>query len=182
MFGVDPRDEFAVVVSEWIWQELQTIDPGDGQIEIEAKLGVLIDQTTQQRVQLPIRTETITDFPPGSTRFEALVTKNQHQALNQLLNETVQQSHKPGYPGEAVSFQRAQATDTFHVPSPGHPVPSNSRVRQTMLHKTGVKSAMIKTRVASLDITSPQAMLDYRISINIEKPRKLYASEFGLGE
>lgn len=171
MFAVDPRDEFAVVVSEWIWQEIQAIDPAGGVIEIEAKLGTLIDQTTQQRVHLPLRTEAVTEFQPGESRFEAQVTRNQHQALNILLNDTVEQSHKPGYQGCPVSYQRVQSTDTFHAPSPGDQVPPNSRIRMTRDHKTGTRTAMVKSRVSSLDIISPQAMLDYRISINIETPR-----------
>lgn len=171
MFAVDPRDEFAVVVSDWIWTEIQAIDPAGGSIEVEAKLGTLIDQATQHRVLLPLRTESVTSFQPGETRFEALVSKNQHQALNQLLNETVQQSHKPGYGGAPVSYQRVQDTDTFHAPPPGAPLPPGARIRQTRDNKAGTKTAMVKTRVASLDILSPQAPLDYRISINVEIPR-----------
>lgn len=60
IFGVDPVDEFAVQVSEWIWQHGQ----GLLNLEIEAKIGLLIDRKTNARLQLPIHCETSTCLMP----------------------------------------------------------------------------------------------------------------------
>ena len=53
-------DEFAVQVSEWIWQHGQ----GLLNLEIEAKIGLLIDRKTNARLQLPIHCETSTCLMP----------------------------------------------------------------------------------------------------------------------
>lgn len=67
LFGVDPLDDFAVFVADWIWDHAQGLDNIEVcQIlvretdtgKIEAKLGVLIDKSTNTRMHLPVFTET----------------------------------------------------------------------------------------------------------------------------
>ena len=62
IFGVDPVDEFAVQVSEWIWQHGQ----GLLNLEIEAKIGLLIDRKTNARDAINSRACAYSSLTPRS--------------------------------------------------------------------------------------------------------------------
>ena len=47
IFGTDPVDEFASEIADWIWDNSQ----GHEALEIEAKIGVMIDKSTNARIQ-----------------------------------------------------------------------------------------------------------------------------------
>jgi hypothetical protein len=57
-------------------------------IEIEAKIGHLIDKTTSQRLKLPVLTETVLDKddPNWRVQFRSSMTEMQHKRFNIFLN------------------------------------------------------------------------------------------------
>lgn len=65
IFGVDPLDDFATTVGDWIWHHCEGVP--DIEVccwmaivltqQIEAKLGVLIDRNSNERIRLPILSE-----------------------------------------------------------------------------------------------------------------------------
>jgi polynucleotide 5'-triphosphatase len=57
--GVEPLDDFIKDISDFIHYIL-TKDPriSGGKVEVEAKIGVLRDKTSGQRLQLPVMVET----------------------------------------------------------------------------------------------------------------------------
>ena len=59
ILGVEPLDEFIREVADWIQHVVTTRQEHEGAVEVEAKIGVLRDQTGQ-RYSLPVLTEAST--------------------------------------------------------------------------------------------------------------------------
>ncbi|SPO41014.1 related to CTL1 - RNA 5`-triphosphatase with manganese- or cobalt-dependent NTPase activities [Pseudozyma flocculosa] len=169
IFGIDPLDDFATLVGDWILYH-----GGNRQnLEIEGKVGLIIDSETGQRVQLPVRTETVVDLP--RTRFESKMTMSQHASYNRLLNKLVSRSGDGSYTGAKVSYARRKEVDYFH-PAPG----GGGKVRVTRDADTlAIKPNGIvqKSRVADLNVYCPGRAFDYRISVNTETPAQEPTSE-----
>lgn len=62
ILGVEPLDEFIKEIADFIHHMITTKPPG-GHVEVEAKVGVLKDRLTGQRLVLPVLVETSTPFP-----------------------------------------------------------------------------------------------------------------------
>ena len=59
ILGVEPTDEFILEIADWIHSLIKARPAGlDGQIEVEAKLGVLKYKGRDERLQFPVMTET----------------------------------------------------------------------------------------------------------------------------
>jgi len=74
--------------------------------------------------------------------------------------------------GARISYQHTRETDRFYNVN-------GAKIRVTTDQKTGdVLDGRIveKKRIADLNIYSPNTLLDYRITINVEKPNELPSS------
>ncbi|KDQ09861.1 hypothetical protein BOTBODRAFT_36676 [Botryobasidium botryosum FD-172 SS1] len=163
IINAEPLDEFMREVADWILQHTR----GRQNIEIEAKVGLLIDTRTRARLHIPVQVETIIapDYP--SVRFEADMSAAQHAHINQLLNNLHANTMKPGYPHARITYAHTRQLDSFY-PMPGG---DGSNVRVTTDEKTGeVKACVNKIRVAHLNVYSPKRRVDWRISISAEMP------------
>ena len=61
ILGVEPTDEFILEIADWIHSLIKARPAGlDGQIEVEAKLGVLKYKDANTRLKHPVRVETST--------------------------------------------------------------------------------------------------------------------------
>ena len=59
ILGVEPLDEFTNEIADFIHHHIVNRPPGlTGHIEVEAKLGVLKGKGTEQRLAIPVNTET----------------------------------------------------------------------------------------------------------------------------
>lgn len=169
MFGTDPIDEFARQVSDWIWDNSQGVED----IEIEAKIGLLIDKSLQTRVHLPVYTEAIVDMREINARFESNMSMQQHQIYNKLLNELVAYSAQHMPPHEHMHYEHRKETDSFYDLVSAE-TGEKEHIRVTRDNKTqrpGPHRAVIKKRIADLNVYCPNQPYDYRISINTETPR-----------
>ncbi|PMD12560.1 mRNA triphosphatase CET1 [Hyaloscypha hepaticicola] len=153
-------------------------------IEIEAKLGQLVDKETNERYRLPVQSECIL-MESNRVGFRSSMTESQHRSLNDFLNAKVAETH-PANPGQIkrrvkIDYLHRREIDKFyelppamnailpaavrHVLNPRHTV----KVRVTHDQKTNqVLAKIIKARIVDLDIYNPQSPLDCRISINFE--------------
>ncbi|GAA5800227.1 hypothetical protein HPULCUR_005652 [Helicostylum pulchrum] len=163
IFGIKPVDDITKYIADFIAEHVHLED-----VEIEAKLGIFVDKRTNQRMNIGAKTETVLD--PESIRqyrFVADMPLEQHRHFNKMLNETVNRTQAREYKGERVKYKHTIETDRFYEIG-------RSKCRVTTEQSTGkiVENGIIeKIRVADLNIHSPNQALDYRISINIEKPR-----------
>ncbi|KAJ1017872.1 hypothetical protein NDA16_005188 [Ustilago loliicola] len=167
IFGVDPLDDFATMVGDWIYANSR----GRQNVEIEGKIGQIIDQETGERIQLPVRNETIVDL--SRTRFDSRMTVSQHAQYNRILNSLVSRSGESSYTGAKISYQRRKEIDYFH-PAPSGKVRVTRDAETLAIKPDGIVQ---KQRIADLNIHCPNRLFDYRISINVENPAEEPSSD-----
>ncbi|EJC98104.1 mRNA capping enzyme [Fomitiporia mediterranea MF3/22] len=163
ILGVEPLDEFIREIADFIYECIRTRPDVDGQVEVEAKLGLLKYRDDNVRVAFPVRSEAI--ISSDDHRFESNMTALQHKHFNQRLNQLEASSHRPDYPSSPIRYQHSYLIDSFY-PSEG-----SDKIRVTRDEKTGdVKECMKKIRLGNLDIFSPKNNADWRVSVNMEIP------------
>ncbi|CAI2185863.1 14981_t:CDS:2, partial [Funneliformis geosporum] len=163
IFGIQPVNDLVKVVSDFLYYHV-----GREHIEIEAKLGVLVDKQTRERIKLPVKCETVINPEESSWIFESNMTLEQHRHFNELLNKRFIETKQPSFKGQPIEYKHTYETDRFYFVG-------NGKIRVTSNQKTGeiIKGGIVeKIRVANLDIYSPNTKLDYRISVNLEKPKE----------
>ncbi|PWN44053.1 mRNA triphosphatase CET1 [Ceraceosorus guamensis] len=141
IFGWDPKDEFAGIVSDWIWN-------------IEAKVGIILDNEGM-RLNLPVANETIVHMQPG-WRFQSNMTQEQHKSLNTTLNALVP---------KRMIYSRLREHDSLHANRV-----RVTREHGSKEIKSGPGGIIRKERVADMNVFCPNHNLDYRISLNWELP------------
>jgi len=167
ILGVEPLDEFILTIADWVHQLIGTVaDRQDGsQVEVEAKLGVLKYKVGNDRLHLPVMTETI--IADDDHRFESNMSASQHKHFNQLLNQLEATSRQSTHPTSPLRYQHTYLKDTFY-PSDE---PGGEKIRVTRDEKTGeLKECLRKVRLGNLDVYSPKRNADWRISVNVEIP------------
>ncbi|KAG0645600.1 mRNA 5 -triphosphatase [Hyphodiscus hymeniophilus] len=193
--NVKPTDAMAKEVADWLFRhvvsrpDIGELTSRGVEVEIEAKLGQLIDKDTGVRFSLPIRTEAVLQ-PLSRIGFRSSMTENQHKVMNNFLNGKVQETH-PQNPGAnkqnrvPIAYLHRREKDEFYELPPSYNTSLAPAVQQTLKEhnlfnrsqklrisrdqKTHqVLGKIIKARIADLDILFPESPLDCRISVNFE--------------
>lgn len=139
--------------------------PG-GSIEVEAKVGVLRDKATGQRIRPPVLVETILS-PEVDCRFESNMSVNQHKHFNTLLNDLKTTSAQSSHPAAPLGYNHLYLVDSFYTSDDQR----GEKMRVTREEKTGVITQCVrKIRLGNLNIYSPKRAADWRISVNLEVP------------
>ena len=188
-----PLDQLSRIVADFLFGNVISapeLGPG-ASFEVEAKLGHLINQNTNERLRIPVLTDCIVDKNDPSMRvaFKSTMTELQHRAFNEFLNDALMKSLPPKAPAAPaptpripLSYKHTRQTDVFYelTPEASSRLPPSilsmlnhrerkARVRVTTDQKTQQELAkIIKIRIADLDVHSPATSFDWRISINIE--------------
>ncbi|KAI0357345.1 mRNA capping enzyme [Trametes cingulata] len=167
ILGVEPLDEFIREVADFIHHHINTRPQGlQGNVEVEAKIGILRDRETGQRLQLPVLVETILTPDAIDLRFESNMSARQHQHYNKLLNN-LKTTPTSAHPASTLAYQHLHLIDSFYAPEGGR----GDKIRVTRDEKTGeVRECVRKVRLANLNIYSPKRFADWRISVNLEVP------------
>ena len=197
-----PYPDILKAVQDWLWQNLDQLgdvgtDAKEGTVEIEAKIGWLIDNNTDERLRLPVATMCVIQPDQGnrySFRSEMKLvshhhtpptnpqtnphSQDEHKHLNEYLNASIQNSLKPGR--IPMRYKHLYETDSFHHLSATalallpeslqrRPDPKReNRLRITSDTRTRQTTArIIKRKIADLHIYNP-ASYDCRITINVE--------------
>lgn len=160
IFNRQAHDSIVKAVGEMIGRHLNNPN-----VEIEAKLGLLIDKDTKSRIQLPILTEAIIT-QERHIRFQSDMSQAQHQHFNQMLNSRVNETNIEGYKGKKITYKHLYEKDSFYSTKNGK-VRVTSDSRTDKIKEGGIVS---KSRIETLDIFSPLNNLDFRISVNDEIP------------
>ncbi|CBF85389.1 hypothetical protein AN1697.2 [Aspergillus nidulans FGSC A4] len=189
--GLEPFEEITKTICDFLFQHVVLRNdaiagpPGataQGQgaiVEVEAKLGHIIDLDRGERLRLPIMTESIITRERIRTSFESNMTLAQHRAMNNFLNEAVKNSMPQANPKRIpLSYAHKKERDSFYEVSPAELPPvirqnlnprHKPKVRVTVDQRTGeVLAKIVKCRVADLDIHSPLTAVDWRVSVNLE--------------
>ncbi|KAL4899762.1 hypothetical protein BDW74DRAFT_107489 [Aspergillus multicolor] len=183
--GLFPYEEVTKVVCDFLFQHVvagpasATAQSQGTMIEVEAKLGHIIDLDRGERLRLPIMTESIITKDRIRTNFESKMTLAQHRAMNNFLNEAVKRSMPQVNPGrEQIVYAHKKERDSFYEVSPSDLPPiirqnlnprHKPKVRVTTDQRTGeVLNKIVKCRIADLDVHSPATCVDWRVSVNLE--------------
>lgn len=189
---IDPYESLTRKITEWVIGMLGNAPPPPGsQFEIEAKIGQVVDQETGERLVLPIASEVLLNSNQlrGRIKFQSTMTAQQHEALNNFLNDLVKRNlaEAKAHPEkERIGYDHPRENDEFFVMNeqgkqqlheglrawlPYSTKPHEVRVRRTVDKSTGaIKAQIIKTRIADQNILNPDCQFDYRISISLETP------------
>ncbi|KAG8533083.1 uncharacterized protein KY384_001866 [Bacidia gigantensis] len=201
ILNVIPLDEVTRFVSDFLFMEVMQhleigVAPAGGSagggavLEIEAKIGRLIDKNTMDRISIPVMTETVfnRNSPSHRTHFESSMTELQHRALNEFLNDALKKTlppkplpHNPNtapHRRVKMDYKHTREVDTFFdltqqglmaLPASLNVKNNKIKVRITRDQKTGNELArIVKTRLADVEIYSPFNQVDWRVSVNVE--------------
>ncbi|KAM5538594.1 hypothetical protein V8D89_007623 [Ganoderma adspersum] len=162
ILGVEPLDEFIREIADFIHFHISNRPPDTGgTVEVEAKIGLLKDRSSGQRLQLPVLVETILAPDSIDLRFESNMSAKQHKHFNNLLNDL-----KINNADLQIDYEHLHLIDNFFEPDRGR-----DKIRVTRDEKTGdVRACMRKVRLGDLNIYSPKRLVDWRISVNMEIP------------
>lgn len=171
---------YVTVIARGDWNQLMSHKIA---IEVEAKLGTLIDKSTNQRLELPIASEAVlTHGMSSKVAFRSEMQEEVFKKGNQFLNDATRQSLETP---ARVDYKHRKEVDSFHH-LPGSrlnelppamqsllntPATRNRGLKVRVSHdqKTGKEIArIVKARVADLDVYFPTSQLDCRISVNLE--------------
>ncbi|KAJ5389651.1 uncharacterized protein N7496_000719 [Penicillium cataractarum] len=189
--GLIPFEEITKQLCDFLFQHVvMRTDVGTGAagsaavgqgalIEIEAKLGHVMDMDRRERLVLPILTEGVINRESRlRTSFESNMTVEQHRAMNNFLNEQVKASMANESSRIPISYAHKKERDTFYEISPQELPPvirqnlnprHKPKVRVTTDAKTGeIIAKIVKCRVADIDVYSPRTNVDWRVSVNLE--------------
>lgn len=181
-----PVPDMLKALQDWFYMRLHELrdvgtDPMEGTIEIEARLGHLVNPDTGYRASLPISSAAII-HPDANHRyaFHSAMTMESHRALNEYLNKSLQASMEPGR--TKMKYTHLYDTDSFYALSSialaALPPPMKKRkagggrpprLRVTSDSRTGeIRARIVKVHIDHLHIFDPQALFDVRISVNLE--------------
>ncbi|KAG7088212.1 hypothetical protein E1B28_012229 [Marasmius oreades] len=164
ILGVEPMDEFIKEIADFVHHMIMTNKPTEGAtVEVEAKIGVLKDKMTGQRLHLPVLVETILQPDSMDCRFESNMSSHQHKHFNGLLNNLKMTSSQPGYASTPLDYHHSYHIDSFYESS------GRDRIRVTKEEKTGnILESIRKVRLGDLNIYSPKRNADWRVSVSLE--------------
>ncbi|EPQ51042.1 mRNA triphosphatase CET1 [Gloeophyllum trabeum ATCC 11539] len=168
ILGVEPLDEFIREVADFVHHMISTRPDVGGQVELEAKIGILRNKHSGQRAQLPVLVETILDPNFPDVRFESNMSIAKHRHYNELLNNLMTSSLQPGHPTTPLQYAHRYLIDSFY---PADNPRDREKIRVTRDEKSGaVLECMKKMRLGDLNVYSPKRGADWRISVSLEIP------------
>lgn len=192
-----PQEQFTKAVADFLFQyvilneDMGEIQSRGVKFEIEAKLGMLIDKATNQRVDLPVHSECVLNDSGNWLGFRSSMTELQHKSFNDFLNFLVQQTHPANKAASAalprprlpIDYRHRHEIDKFFelpasvrdrilpvcvakpIAAKGHGV----KVRVTYDQKSNkILGKIVKARIADMSLHFPDLPLDCRISVNLE--------------
>ncbi|KAF8936168.1 mRNA-capping enzyme subunit beta [Dissophora ornata] len=163
-FGTDVMDDVVRTIGEFLFEHCHHKD-----VEIEAKLGVLIDKSTGRRIEMPVKNEVALapQTRPAWYQFKSDMTADQHAHFNKTLNWRLEQTRKTEPKERQIRYQHTYEIDQFFN-SPGG---GKLRVTRDQNTKEVIANGIVKKeRIADLDIFSPRNPFDFRVSVNVEVP------------
>ncbi|KAF9125691.1 mRNA-capping enzyme subunit beta [Mortierella sp. 14UC] len=134
-FGVNIPDDVVQTIAEFLYEHCHHPN-----VEIEAKIGILMDRNTGKRIEMPVKNEVVLmpQARAGWYTFSSDMT--------------------------VVVYKHTYEKDQFYNIQ-GH----KTRVTRDQ-KTNEILGTVRKDRIADLDIFSPRRPFDYRVSVNVEVP------------
>ncbi|KAF9169320.1 mRNA-capping enzyme subunit beta [Mortierella sp. AD011] len=136
-FGIEVMDDVVKAIGDFLLQYCNQPN-----VEIEAKLGVIIDNNTRQRLELPVRNEVV-------------LTPNSPYLRYRFVSDMT-----------LILYKHTYEVDQFFQ-GPGGKVRVTKDQKTNKVIENGIVK---KERIANLDVYSPRNAFDFRVSVNVEIP------------
>ncbi|KXN82860.1 mRNA-capping enzyme subunit beta [Leucoagaricus sp. SymC.cos] len=175
ILGVEPLDEFIKEIADFVHHMIMVVSPGypPGKIEVEAKVGILKERTSERRLEMPVLVESILQPDALDIRFESNMSLQQHKHFNDRLNQLTSASQQSSHPASALKYTHQILVDSFFPLDPNSGSSDREKIRVTRDEKTGqVVECIHKIRLGDLNIFSPKQHADWRVSVNLEVPKQ----------
>lgn len=184
MDGNVPITSLVKQVMDWLYVSLDAnqdigLHPREGAIEIEAKIGTLIDRDTGERMRLPVTSATVLDPRNDRFQFESRMQEAAHKKMNEFLNRITQTAATtPGR--KKIEYTHTRETDSFRTLNDigmkmmpeallSRSKRRDLRLRTSTRDKDGATTGrIVKLPLSQLQIHSPLDSYDVRISMNLE--------------
>ncbi|KAK0946989.1 hypothetical protein LTR29_001572 [Friedmanniomyces endolithicus] len=186
-----PMPEMLKQVIDWLYVQLNNIQdvpdsPEEIEVEIEAKIGKIVNVGNGERIMMPITSPTILNqmWATGDNiRFESQMELNEHKAMNAFLNTALQASKmEERYGRVPMDYSHPKSRDSFRpLSDTGYDAlppafrrhagekRKDLKLRTTTNLATGeVEARIVKSKMADLHIFNPAGDYDCRISLNLE--------------
>lgn len=121
----------------------------NAQIEIEGRLGKILNKKTNQRVRDSTVSESIFNFSTDNY-FDPNMSMEQHAIFNQMLNHATKYNTN-------IKYTHSKTVDSIY---------DNLRVTKDL--DNSKETCIQKIKVSELHIRSPNCEFDFRISVNLE--------------
>jgi len=151
-------DELTLLLCNFIYTKVTSSN-----IELEAKLGRIIDPRSNNRIALPVSNEAcISSIHPGMEyKFESAVSQKHFMFFKTVLNEMYARSQVNTTGATKIWYNTSEQTDIF------------CKTSRITYEKDKVTRCLRKTRLGDLDVFSPNSSLDFRISAKREVETEL---------
>ncbi|RCK62521.1 mRNA-capping enzyme subunit beta [Candida viswanathii] len=171
--GVIPPSSLTRTIAEWIYANFANIeDKSKRYVELELKLGKIIDKRTGNRLDLSVVTECIyTDH--SNTRFEMEVEEIAWKEIKKYFDELerlYQEDKREKQTTRKFNMLDSDNTDTFYQLGGKGEHLRKVRISKDNLLSPPRYTAIQKERIADLYIHNPQCMYDLRLSLSLETP------------
>ncbi|CAK3894176.1 mRNA-capping enzyme subunit beta [Lecanosticta acicola] len=183
-----PLTPFNRAITTWLWQNLDRnsdigLDPREGIIEIEAKIGTLVDVDSGDRIQMPVQNACV--IAPAYNRrmrFESEMNEIEHKNMNEFLNKATQES-VASKGRQSIKYKHSRETDSFRnlseegmraLPEAAHRRKNQMRRDMKLRTSTDDKTGQVTARIVKvpigehLHIFGAEDPYDVRISMNLE--------------
>ncbi|KAK9461957.1 CYTH-like domain-containing protein [Lipomyces oligophaga] len=162
--NVQPYQDITRRIALWLHTNIHRMKPEEqSMVEIEAKIGLILDRNTGTRLVLPIDSEALlnTEMLTGQYKFHSDVGPLQLEAYVRFLKEHMKKK-KEGAAGPEITHHHILQLDSFYRMEP---------IRVSTDTTSGKEIAKItKIRVSDLMLACPGSTFDVRISLNLEQP------------
>lgn len=161
--GVIPADDITTKICNWLYSHLFQLEGEREHIELEFKMGQILDYNTRQRARLPFITEAVIspDYAREKLTFDATIESSQFSRVEGFI------SGLAGRPGAATA---TKLPDTRHKDVMHPQQDTGANVRLTYDENDNLVGRLVKKRIGDLLIHCPGDLTDWRISLSTETP------------
>jgi len=106
--------DLAETVSRFLWEAV------DGEnVEVEVRLGRMVDPSTQDRLRWPLRTPTVLESAVALHRFESEISPEAYDRVYQYLNARFQEAQRLTRGSPHISYRKSLEQDNFYTTEGG---------------------------------------------------------------
>lgn len=163
-----PFEDITRKVTEWLYATLTNLGENRKYVEVEVKFGQIFERKTDERLSLPVTTETVinSEFAKNQTAFRATMPDQLFKLAAGFLDSLANDGKGSDKPTKIVAYPVSHTRDLSFAPRG-----NADNIRLTLNKEDQEIERMIKRPIDHLVVYSPGDLLDFRISIALEIPQ-----------